>query len=98
MAANETAGSCVRQSRPEVKNSLAQYTKSDAVSQESRDDRLIAERECAALSGLSRSTRYRLELVGQFPKRCHPTAALARWSLAEVVAWRDRLLADRVSQ
>jgi prophage regulatory protein len=50
-------------------------------------DGLIREPECARLTGLSRSTRWRLERVGQFPPRRRISPGCSAWLRAEVLAW-----------
>lgn len=51
-------------------------------------DRYIREEECFRLSGLSRTTRWRLERKGQFPKRRQLSDNAIGWLLSEVLAWR----------
>ncbi len=50
-------------------------------------DRFIRERECRELSGLSRTTRWRLERAGQFPRRRQLSPNACGWILSEVVQW-----------
>lgn len=94
MAVLRTAGDAGNISTPETKTCLHQYSCADDQNQ-TPEDRLIGEAECRKLTGLSRSTRFRLEAQGKFPKRCKPTPSLCRWSLREIEIWRDRLLSDR---
>lgn len=54
-----------------------------------RGDRLIREDECFFLTGLSRTTRWRLEREGKFPKRRQVSDNGVGWLLSEVLAWRD---------
>jgi prophage regulatory protein len=52
------------------------------------EDRFIGEAECARLSGLSRSTRWRAERKGMFPQRRVLTeGGRVGWLLSEVLAW-----------
>ena len=50
-------------------------------------ERLIAEGECRARSGLSRSQRWRLERDGKFPRRLRLGPHTVRWRLSEILAW-----------
>jgi len=50
-------------------------------------DRIIRERECREITGLSRSTRWRLEREGKFPKRRKLSAAASGWLASEIAAW-----------
>lgn len=54
---------------------------------ESARDGLIREPECARLTGLSRSTRWRLERDGRFPLRRRLSPGTSGWLRAEVLAW-----------
>ncbi len=51
-------------------------------------DRFIREDECFRLTGLSRTTRWRLERRGEFPQRRQLSDNAIGWSLSEVCAWR----------
>jgi prophage regulatory protein len=51
------------------------------------EDRLIREEECARLSGVSRSTRWRLERRGRFPRRRQISENATGWLLSEVLSW-----------
>ena len=51
-------------------------------------DRYIRDEECGRLSGLSRTTRWRLEARGKFPKRRQLSENAVGWLLSEVLAWR----------
>lgn len=54
-------------------------------------DRFIREPECKHITGLSRTTRWRLERAGQFPKRRQISPGLIAWLASEVQEWlRDR--------
>jgi len=50
-------------------------------------DRFIREGEIKALTGLSRSTRWRLEHAGQFPRRCRISPGAVAWRESEIAAW-----------
>ena len=50
-------------------------------------DRFIRERECRELTALSRTTRWRLERAGQFPRRRQLSPNACGWILSEVVQW-----------
>lgn len=54
-------------------------------------DRFIREPECKRITGLSRTTRWRLERAGQFPKRRQISPGLIAWLETEVQEWvRER--------
>jgi prophage regulatory protein len=53
-------------------------------------DRIIREPECERISGLSRSTRWRLERGGDFPKRRRISAGCSGWLASELAAWVAR--------
>jgi prophage regulatory protein len=55
------------------------------------DDRLIGDPECGRLSGLSRTTRWRLERKGKFPARRQISENRIGWLLSEVLEWRRNL-------
>ena len=50
-------------------------------------DRMIRERECRQMSGLSRTTRWRLERAGQFPRRRIISLNAVGWLESEVQDW-----------
>jgi prophage regulatory protein len=52
-----------------------------------QEDRIIRERECRRITGLSRSTRWRLERVGKFPRRRQISPGCSGWLLSEVRGW-----------
>ena len=55
--------------------------------------RYLRDRECRVLTGLSRSTRWRLERAGQFPRRRKLSARAVGWIAAEVEQWmRERVV------
>ncbi len=52
------------------------------------DDRFIREAECKLISGgLSRTTRWRMERKGEFPKRRSISPGLKAWLYSELMAW-----------
>jgi prophage regulatory protein len=50
-------------------------------------DGIIREPECRRLSGLSRSTRWRLERAGKFPQRRQISDNAVGWFKSELLAW-----------
>jgi prophage regulatory protein len=50
-------------------------------------ERLIREAECHAITGLSRTVRWRLSRAGKFPKPLPVTERIKAWRLSEVLAW-----------
>ncbi|WP_421671031.1 helix-turn-helix transcriptional regulator [Rahnella sp. EDr1-12] len=50
-------------------------------------DRMIREKECRMLSGLSNTTRWELEKEGKFPKRIKIGVTAMGWRLSEIQAW-----------
>jgi prophage regulatory protein len=65
----------------------SRYTKTDGEA----PDRIVREAECALLSGLSRTTRWRLERAGKFPKRRQISPNCVGWLCSEVMTWlRER--------
>jgi prophage regulatory protein len=52
-------------------------------------DRFIREPECQELTGLSRTTRWRLERQGQFPARIQISPNAVAWRLSEIRDWQD---------
>lgn len=50
-------------------------------------DRLVYERECKALTGLCRMTRWRMEKAGTFPTPRKPDGTRNAWLLSELIAW-----------
>jgi prophage regulatory protein len=54
-------------------------------------DRFIREPECHVISGLSRTTRWRLEREGAFPKRRRISPNACAWLESEIMEWlRER--------
>ena len=50
-------------------------------------DRFIRERECLKISGLSRTTRWRLERQQLFPKRRKISQNTVGWLESEILSW-----------
>ena len=53
-------------------------------------DRFLREREVRLMTGLSRTTRWRLERVGQFPRRRQISPGAVGWLESEVLAWMNQ--------
>jgi len=53
-------------------------------------DRFLRERELRAMTGLSRTTRWRLERAGQFPRKRRISPGAVGWLESEVLAWMDQ--------
>ena len=50
-------------------------------------DRLIRRQEVEKLTGLSRSTIYRLRKLGKFPEQVRVGSRAVRWWLSEILDW-----------
>jgi prophage regulatory protein len=50
-------------------------------------DRILRERDVRTMTGLSRSTRWRLERAGMFPRKRRLSPGAVGWLESEVVAW-----------
>jgi prophage regulatory protein len=59
-----------------------------AAGRTNQTDRFIREGECLRISGLSRTTRWRLERQGTFPPRRQLSNNAVGWSLVEVLEWK----------
>ncbi len=55
------------------------------------NDRIIRESECEKTSGLSRTTRWRLESIGLFPKRRVIGPNSVGWLESEITEWQENL-------
>lgn len=51
------------------------------------DSKLLTLRQVAELVGLSRTTIWRLERSGQFPRRRQVSTKAVRWNQAEILGW-----------
>lgn len=56
-------------------------------------DRIVREAECKAISGLSRTTRWRMERSGDFPRRRRISQGAVGWLLSELME-RQRRIAE----
>lgn len=56
------------------------------------EDRIIREPECLRITGLSRTTRWRLMQKQEFPKcfKLGATAVAKGWRLSDIQSWIDR--------
>ncbi len=52
-------------------------------------DRFIREPECRRLTALSRTSRWRLERAGQFPRRRRISPNAVGWLASEIQRWID---------
>lgn len=52
-------------------------------------DRFVRESECFERSGLSRTTRWRLEKRGEFPARVKIGPNCVAWRLSELIEWQE---------
>jgi prophage regulatory protein len=50
-------------------------------------ERIVREAECEQRTGLSRSTRWRLERSGDFPQRRRLSAGCCGWLASEISSW-----------
>ncbi len=51
------------------------------------DDRFLREAEVARITGLSRTTRWRMERRGEFPRRRSISRNAVAWLASEIEAW-----------
>ncbi|MEB7738487.1 AlpA family phage regulatory protein [Escherichia coli] len=65
-------------------------------------DRFVFEKECKSFTGLSRSTRDRLEKRGEFPRRYKVGNQKVAWKRSELLLWfhtsRIAMLNDETEQ
>lgn len=52
-------------------------------------DRFVREAECRAITGLSRSTRWRLSRTGDFPKPIRVSENIVAWRLSAIQKWME---------
>ncbi|EAV0888131.1 AlpA family phage regulatory protein [Salmonella enterica] len=57
---------------------------------EKSSDRIVREKECKKLSGLSRSTRFDWEKEGKFPARRNIGGRCVGWLLSEIQEWQKK--------
>ncbi|MES2252474.1 MAG: AlpA family phage regulatory protein [Pseudomonadota bacterium] len=50
-------------------------------------NQFIREPECFKITGLSRTTRWRLEKRGEFPKRCKISQNIIGWLASDLDTW-----------
>ena len=55
------------------------------------EDRLLRRREAEEITGLSRSTIYRMLKTGQFPQPVRVGRKAVRWKLSDIIAWMDSM-------
>jgi prophage regulatory protein len=48
---------------------------------------IVREHECRQLTGLSRSTRWRMERIGLFPRRRRISPGCTGWLRSEIAVW-----------
>lgn len=53
-------------------------------------DRFIREEECRGITGMSRTTRWREEKVGRFPKRYRISEGVWAYKASEIEAWLEK--------
>lgn len=53
------------------------------------NDQIIRPRNLSAITGLSRTTTWRLERAGNFPHRVQLSAGAVGWRMSEVQAWLE---------
>jgi len=52
-------------------------------------ERFIREPECKEITGLSKTTRWRMEKAGEFPTRERIGSRICAWRLSEINAWME---------
>lgn len=52
-------------------------------------DRVVREEECKQITGLSRTRRYELEQLGEFPRRRKLSKRACGWILSELMTWLE---------
>ena len=55
----------------------------------SQQEQIVRPRNLPAITGLSRTTTWRLERAGDFPKRVKLSAGAVGYRLSEVMAWLE---------
>jgi prophage regulatory protein len=68
-------------------NALTKRNADDAVTASACQDLIIREPECRRIIDLSRSTRWRMERAGQFPKRRRISPGCTGWPRSEISIW-----------
>lgn len=59
-------------------------------------NRILREAEVCALTGLSRTTIWRLEQEGKFPPRCKIAKHATGWFLSQVEEWFEQKIQTQV--
>ena len=59
-----------------------------------QDDRFLREAEVRHITGLSRTTRWRLERDGKFPRKRQISKNAVAWLASEIKSW----MAERIDQ
>ena len=59
------------------------------------EDRLLRRREVEEITGLSRSTIYRMLKTGQFPQSVRIRSRSVRWKLSDINEWMDSKTSGR---
>lgn len=60
-------------------------------------DRLVREKECRQITGLSRQRRWEMEKAGRFPKRINLGTRSIAWRLSELQAWINDVSENRAN-
>lgn len=58
-------------------------------------DRILTFRDIQKITGRSRSTIWRWEKIGYFPKRVQPGPNTVGWFSSEIESWMQRLASER---
>jgi len=58
---------------------------------EMETDRIVRSPEVGRLTGLGKTSRWRMEREGRFPARVRIAAAAVGWKLSEIRAWMESL-------
>ncbi len=59
-----------------------------------QDDRFLREPEVRRITGLSRTTRWRMERLGEFPHKRRISKNAVAWLASEIKSW----MAERIDQ
>ena len=55
------------------------------------EDKFLRRREVEEITGLSRSTIYRMVKTGQFPQPVRIRPKAVRWRLSDILAWMESM-------
>jgi prophage regulatory protein len=61
-------------------------------------DRILRERDVKTMTGLSRTTRWRLERAGLFPRKRRISPGAVGWLESEVIGWMNQESAQTFSR